>query len=80
MEKEFVTAIQEKAQAVTVENCMMWIGAVYQLENFSKIRLTSVISSIWTSMALMAMPNNRTRFTDGQPVRAGKTTLHRWSY
>lgn len=36
MEKEFVTAIQEKAQAVTVENCMMWIGAVYQLEKFLK--------------------------------------------
>ncbi len=34
--KEFVTAIQEKAQAVTVENCMMWIGAVYQLEKFLK--------------------------------------------
>lgn len=60
--KEFVTAIQEKAQAVTVENCMMWIGAVYQLEKFLKNHLTSIISSIWTSMALMAMPNNRTRF------------------
>ena len=36
VEKEFVTAIQEKAQAVTVENCMMCIGAVYQLEKFLK--------------------------------------------
>lgn len=34
--KEFVAAIQEKAQAVTVENCMMCIGAVYQLEKFLK--------------------------------------------
>lgn len=34
--KEFVTAIQEKAQAVTVENCTMWTGAVYQLEKFLK--------------------------------------------
>ena len=34
--KEFVTAIQEKAQAITIENCMMCIGAVYQLEKFLK--------------------------------------------
>ena len=56
--KEFVTAIQEKAQAVTIENCMMCIS----LKNFSKIRLTSVISSIWTSMVSTAMPSSLTRF------------------
>lgn len=34
--EEFVAALQEKAKAVTTENCMMWIGAVYQLEKFLK--------------------------------------------
>ena len=33
-----------------------------QLKNFSKIRLTSVISSIWMSMVLTAMPSSLTRF------------------
>lgn len=34
--EEFVTALQEKVKDVTTENCMMWIGAVYQLEKFLK--------------------------------------------
>lgn len=33
---EFVEALQEKAKAVTTENCTDWIGAVYQLEKFIK--------------------------------------------
>lgn len=34
--EEFVAAIQEKAQAVTPDNCTMWIGEVYQLEKYLK--------------------------------------------
>lgn len=34
--EEFVTALQEKVKDVTTENCMMWIGAMYQLEKFLK--------------------------------------------
>ena len=58
--KEFVTAIQEKAQAVTVENCMMWIGAVYQLEKFLKNPLLnlwaharSIISNRYSDMIIL---------------------------
>ncbi len=34
--EEFVNALQDKAKAVTTENCTMWTGAVYQLEKFLK--------------------------------------------
>lgn len=34
--EEFVRTLKEKAQAVTTENCTLWIGAVYQLEKFLK--------------------------------------------
>ena len=30
--EEFVATLQEKAKAVTTENCTLWIGEVYQLE------------------------------------------------
>ena len=33
---DFVSAIQQKANAVTPGNCMMFIGEVYQLEQFLK--------------------------------------------
>lgn len=33
---EFVSAIQQKAKAVAPDNCMMFIGEVYQLEQFLK--------------------------------------------
>lgn len=32
--EEFVSGIQDKAKKVTVDNCTMWIGAVYQLEKY----------------------------------------------
>ena len=34
--EEFVATLQEKAKAVTTENCTMWIGEVYQLEKYLK--------------------------------------------
>ena len=34
--EEFVATLQEKAKAVTTENCTLWIGEVYQLEKYLK--------------------------------------------
>ena len=34
--EKFVAAVQEKAKAVTPDNCTMWIGEVYQLEKYLK--------------------------------------------
>lgn len=34
--EDFVETLQEKAKAVTTENCTMWIGEVYQLEKYLK--------------------------------------------
>ena len=31
-----MATVQEKAQAITIENCTMWIGEVYQLEKYLK--------------------------------------------
>ncbi len=32
----FVSVLQEKAKAVTTENCTLWIGEVYRLEKYLK--------------------------------------------
>lgn len=34
--EEFVATLQEKAKAVTTENCTLWTGEVYQLEKYLK--------------------------------------------
>lgn len=34
--EEFVATLQEKAKAVTTENCTLWISEVYQLEKYLK--------------------------------------------
>lgn len=34
--EEFIATIQEKAQAISIENCMSWLGGVHELEEFLK--------------------------------------------
>ena len=77
--EEFVATLQEKAKAVTTENCTLWIGEVYQLEKYLKNPLDTGYQLYGRAVYQRSCRTILRVSASGKPISAWNIAVYQWS-